>query len=291
MTNWFALLQWTAAFLCIPIYIVSPDGNEPLIAMAFVVMSIILLTGSITYMQGAKSDTIMGGLKKMVPEVCRVRREGKVVQISAERIVRGDIVEIGPGDRIPADIRIVKADQLKIDSSALTGEEESLEKSADLTHPNNPFLAKNLVFYGTLCLQGRGEGIVIQTGAKTMVGRVAALAAEGGQQKSTLRVELDRLVLILSIFSASLSLLLFLLSLFAVNYSLKESVIMLIGLLLASVPEGLLGCATISLALGANRLAEKGVLVKNLESVEALGSTSCFCLDQTGIVTDHRLTV
>ncbi len=100
----------------------QPDGNEPNLVMAFVIIFIVLLTASITYMGGAKSHTLMGGLKKMIPDVCRVRREGKVKQISSEKLARGDIVLICQGEKIPADIRIIKSDQMRVDNSALTGE-------------------------------------------------------------------------------------------------------------------------------------------------------------------------
>jgi sodium/potassium-transporting ATPase subunit alpha len=109
-------------------------------------------------------------------------------------------------------------------------------KSSECTHPDNPFLTKNLVFFGTLCLEGRGEGIVVQIGAKTIVGQIAGLAASGDQHKSPFKVELDHLILIISIISVTITLILFFVGHFAVKYSLKESLIFVIGIILASVP-------------------------------------------------------
>jgi sodium/potassium-transporting ATPase subunit alpha len=153
---------------------------------------------------------------------------------------------------------------MKVDNSALTGEVEPLLRSPECTHPDEPFETKNIAFFGTLCKEGRGRGIVINIGEKTVLGQIADLASTGGQQKSPLRVELDRFVLLITVIALVLGVAFFLLALLVVKYNALECIIFGIGILVANVPEGLLGCITISLAITAQRLANKQVLVKNL---------------------------
>ena len=180
---------------------------------------------------------------------------------------------------------------MKVDNSPLTGEVGPLLRSPECTHPEEPFETKNLAFFGTLCKEGRGKGIVINIGANTVMGQIADLAATGGTGKTPLRKELDRFVLIITVIAISLGVIFFLLALFVVKYSALQCIIFGIGILVANVPEGLLACITISLAITAKRLSEKQVLVKNLEAVETLGSTSCICSDKTGTLTQNKMTV
>ena len=291
ITNWFAIMLWVGSVLCIITYVVQPTGNLPNLVLGFVLIFVVLLTGVITFMQSAKSEALMEGFKNMLPSATKVVREGKVTQIPAEKLVRGDIVEIISGEKVPADLRIIKSSEMKVDNSPLTGEVEPLLRSPECTHPDNPFETKNLAFFGTLCKEGRGRGMVINIGSKTVMGQIADLAATGGKQRSPLRIELDRFVLIITIIALTLGVVFFLLALLVVKYPILECMIFGIGILVANVPEGLLACITISLAITASRLAEKQVLVKNLEAVETLGSTSCICSDKTGTLTQNKMTV
>jgi len=284
-------MLWIGSILCVITFIVQPTGNLPNLVLGFVLIFVVLLTGVITFMQSAKSEALMEGFKNMLPSVCKVVRDGKITQLPAEKLVRGDIVEVISGEKVPADLRIIKSIEMKVDNSALTGEVEPLLRSPECTHPENPFETKNLAFFGTLCKEGRGRGIVIQIGSKTMMGQIADLAAGGGGQKSPLRVELDRFVLIITVIALTLGIVFFLLALLVVKYPVLECMIFGIGILVANVPEGLLACITISLAITASRLAERQVLVKNLEAVETLGSTSCICSDKTGTLTQNKMTV
>lgn len=200
-------------------------------------------------------------------------------------------MDIISGEKIPADLRIISCQEMKVDNSALTGEVEPLLRSPECTHPDEPFESKNIAFFGTLCREGRGRGIVFGIGAKTIMGQIADLASTGGLQKSPLRVELDRFVLIITVIAITLGVIFFFLARFVVGYSALQCIIFGIGILVANVPEGLLACITISLAITAKKLAEKQVLVKNLEAVETLGSTSCICSDKTGTLTQNKMTV
>lgn len=291
ITNWFAIMLWVGSILCIVIYIVEPSGNLPNLYLAFVLIFVIILTGVITFAQGAKSEALMDGFKNMLPSVTKVVRDGKLTQTPAEKLVRGDVVEVISGEKVPADLRIIASTEMKVDNSALTGEVEPLLRTTECSHPDEPFESKNIAFFGTLCKEGRGRGIVIGIAEKTVMGQIADLAATGGVAKSPLRTELDRFVLIITVIAITLGVVFFFLALFVVGYSALECIIFAIGILVANVPEGLLACITISLAITAKRLAEKQVLVKNLEAVETLGSTSCICSDKTGTLTQNKMTV
>lgn len=291
ITNWFAIMLWVGSILCIVIYIIQPTGNLPNLYLAFVLMIVVILTGCITFAQGAKSEALMEGFKNMLPSNCKVLRDGKLTQIAAEKLVRGDVVEVISGEKVPADIRIISCVEMKVDNSALTGEVEPLLRSPECTHPDDPFETKNLAFFGTLCKEGRGRGIVVGIAEKTVMGQIADLAASGGNQRSPLRIELDRFVFIITIIAITLGVVFFFLALFVVGYSPLQCIVFGIGILVANVPEGLLACITISLAITAKKLADKQVLVKNLEAVETLGSTSCICSDKTGTLTQNKMTV
>lgn len=154
-------MLWVGSILCIVTYIIQPSGNVPNLYLGFILIFVILLTGSITYMQSAKSEALMEGFKNMLPSESKVLRDGKVTQISPEKLVRGDIVEVVSGEKVPADIRIIESKDLKVDNSALTGEVEPLLRTVECTHPDDPFETKNLAFFGTLCKEGRGRGIVV----------------------------------------------------------------------------------------------------------------------------------
>ncbi len=284
-------MLWVGSILCIVTYAIQPTGNLPNLYLGFILIFVILLTGAITYMQGAKSEALMEGFKNMLPSASKVIRDGKMTNIEAEKLVRGDVVEIKSGDKVPADIRIIVSNEMKVDNSALTGEVEPLLRSPECTNADEPFETKNLAFFGTLCKEGMGRGIVIGIGQNTVLGQIADLAASGGQQKSPLRVELDRFVLLITVIALVLGVVFFFLAYFVVGYNLLQCMIFGIGILVANVPEGLLGCITISLAITAQKLAERQVLVKNLEAVETLGSTSCICSDKTGTLTQNKMTV
>jgi sodium/potassium-transporting ATPase subunit alpha len=284
-------MLWIGSILSIITYILQPIGNLPNLYLAFVLIFVVILTGVITFAQGAKSEALMEGFKNMLPSVTKVLRDGKLTQIPAEKLVRGDIVEVISGEKVPADLRILSSIEMKVDNSPLTGEVEPLLRSPECTHPEEPFETKNIAFFGTLCKEGRGRGIVINIADKTVMGQIADLAATGGQQKSPLREELDRFVLIITVIAIVLGVAFFFLAKFVVGYSWLQCIIFGIGILVANVPEGLLACITISLAITAKKLADKQVLVKNLEAVETLGSTSCICSDKTGTLTQNKMTV
>ncbi|KAL1023655.1 hypothetical protein UPYG_G00044130 [Umbra pygmaea] len=200
-----------------------------------------------------------------------------------------DIVEVKGGDRIPADLRIIYSNACKVDNSSLTGESEPQFRSPEFTH-DNPLETRNIAFFSTNCVEGTARGIVINTGDHTIMGRIANLAMSLEVGQTPISIEIDHFIHIITAVAVFLGVTFLILSLI-IGYGWLSSVIFLIGIIVANVPEGLLATVTVCLTLTAKRMAKKNCLVKNLEAVETLGSTSTICSDKTGTLTQNRMTV
>lgn len=172
---------------------------------------------------------------------------------------------------------------MKVNNSSLTGESEELERNPESKH-KNIFESPNVAFFGTSCTNGYGYGIVFKTGDNTLIGQIANLAESAETQETPLHMEIDRFIRVISLIAISLGILFFALG-FIYGYNAITNLIYMIGIIVANVPEGLLVTVTLSLALTAKKMSERMVLVKNLEAVETLGSTSCICSDKTGTLT------
>ncbi|XP_017266450.1 sodium/potassium-transporting ATPase subunit alpha-2 [Kryptolebias marmoratus] len=289
----FSILLWIGAILCFLAYsIQAATEDEPVndnLYLGVVLAAVVIITGCFSYFQEAKSSRIMDSFKKMVPQQAMVIREGQKLQINAELVVLGDLVEVKGGDRIPADLRVISSSGCKVDNSSLTGESEPQTRSPELTH-ENPLETRNICFFSTNCVEGTARGIVIATGDHTVMGRIATLASELQVRQTPISIEIEYFIQIITGVAVFLGVSFFILSLI-LGYTWLEAVIFLIGIIVANVPEGLLATVTVCLTLTAKRMAKKNCLVKNLEAVETLGSTSTICSDKTGTLTQNRMTV
>uniref|UniRef100_A0AAX7T034 Sodium/potassium-transporting ATPase subunit alpha n=1 Tax=Astatotilapia calliptera TaxID=8154 RepID=A0AAX7T034_ASTCA len=289
----FSILLWIGAILCFLAYSIQvateeepPNDN---LYLGVVLAAVVIVTGCFSYFQEAKSSRIMDSFKKMVPQQAMVIREGEKMQINADLVVLGDLVEIKGGDRVPADLRVISSSGCKVDNSSLTGESEPQTRSPEFTH-QNPLETRNICFFSTNCVEGTARGIVIATGDRTVMGRIATLASELEVRRTPISIEIEHFIHIITGVAVFLGVSFFILSLI-LGYTWLEAVIFLIGIIVANVPEGLLATVTVCLTLTAKRMAKKNCLVKNLEAVETLGSTSTICSDKTGTLTQNRMTV
>ncbi|KAG8310147.1 Sodium/potassium-transporting ATPase subunit alpha-1 [Homalodisca vitripennis] len=261
----------------------------PQLYLGIVLAAVVIVTGIFSYYQESKSSRIMESFKNMVPQFATVIRQGEKLTLRAEDIVLGDVVEVKFGDRIPADIRIIESRGFKVDNSSLTGESEPQSRGVDFTH-ENPLETKNLAFFSTNAVEGTAKGVVISCGDNTVMGRIAGLASGLDTGETPIAKEIHHFIHIITGVAVFLGVSFFIIA-FALGYHWLDAVIFLIGIIVANVPEGLLATVTVCLTLTAKRMASKNCLVKNLEAVETLGSTSTICSDKTGTLTQNRMTV
>jgi len=289
----FAMLLWIGAILCFVAYSIQasayeepPDDN---LYLGVVLTAVVVVTGVFSYYQESKSAKIMESFKNLVPQYALVIRDGEKVNIKAEELTLGDIIEVKFGDRLPADMRVVEATNFKVDNSSLTGESEPQTRTPEYTN-ENPLETKNLAFFSTNAVEGTAKGIVVNIGDHSVMGRIAGLASGLESGDTPIAKEIAHFVHLITAVAVFLGVSFFIIA-FILGYHWLDAVIFLIGIIVANVPEGLLATVTVCLTLTAKRMAAKNCLVKNLEAVETLGSTSTICSDKTGTLTQNRMTV
>merc|ERR1712158_10822 len=289
----FAMLLWFGAILCFLAYGIQasayeepPDDN---LYLGIVLSAVVTVTGIFSYYQEAKSAKIMESFKNLVPQYAVVRRNGEKITVKAAELTLGDIVEVKFGDRVPADLRVLEARGFKVDNSSLTGESEPQARTPEFTH-DNPLETKNLAFFSTNAVEGTATGMVVNIGDNTVMGRIAGLASGLESDETPIAKEIAHFIHIITGVAVFLGVTFFIIA-FILGYNWLDAVIFLIGIIVANVPEGLLATVTVCLTLTAKRMASKNCLVKNLEAVETLGSTSTICSDKTGTLTQNRMTV
>jgi len=275
----FAMLLWVGAILCFVAYSIQasafeepPDDN---LYLGIVLTAVVVVTGIFSYYQESKSSKIMESFKNLVPQYALVWRDGEKVTLKAEELTPGDIIEVKFGDRVPADIRVLEARGFKVDNSSLTGESEPQARGPEKTH-DNPLETKNLAFFSTNAVEGTAKGMVVNIGDNTVMGRIAGLASGLDTGETPIAKEIAHFIHLITGVAVFLGVTFFIIA-FILGYHWLDAVIFLIGIIVANVPEGLLATVTVCLTLTAKRMASKNCLVKNLEAVETLGSTSTIC--------------
>mmetsp|Transcript_53656 Transcript_53656/g.122398 ORF Transcript_53656/g.122398 Transcript_53656/m.122398 type:complete len:1193 (+) Transcript_53656:132-3710(+) len=288
-TGFFSLLLWAASILCFVSYGLDNSGVDNLY-LGIVLAVVVFLTGVFSYYQEASSAAVMAGFKNMIPPQVSAIRDGTKMVIDAKSLVPGDVVLCLTGEKMPADVRICDFTNFKCDQSSLTGEPDAIKKMAqNKDESGKPMEATNLAFFGTMVAEGEAKGFVILTGDDTVMGHIAALATGTEADDTPIAKEIHHFIILISALAIILGVTFFIVSL--TIYDVVKSLVFGIGIIVANVPEGLLATVTVSLTLTAKRLAVKKVLVKQLESVETLGSTTCICSDKTGTLTQNRMTV
>ncbi|VDM91543.1 unnamed protein product [Onchocerca ochengi] len=289
----FNFLLWLGSIASITSYIIERQQNVDAkldnLYMGIVLAAVVVITGLFAYYQEYKSSKIMESFAKLAPPNTTVLRGGQIKKIDATLIVPGDIVHINAGDRIPADIRIITSFGFKVDCSSLTGESEPQVRTPEFTHVN-PLETSNLVLFGTGAVEGKCKGIVILTGDKTVMGRIAFLTSRVESGKTPIAREIDHFIRIIGIVATTIGISFFIIGLIY-GYTFVEALVFLIGIIVANVPEGIMATMTVCLTLTAVKMKRKNCLVKKLEGVETLGSTSTICSDKTGTLTQNRMTV
>ena len=268
---------------------------------AVIIIVVVLMNAFVGIIQEGKAQKALDSLKKLTSPHAIVIREGKEQQVPASSLVPGDIVCLDAGCQVPADMRLVSANNLKVEESALTGESLPIEKNAGFlpkermqssrkTAPIPLGDRKNMAYMSTIVTNGRGTGIVTSTGMNTEIGRIAALINDSQEEITPLQKRLGDLGKVLSILSLGLCAALFLIAVLQ-HRDMAEMLITAISLAVAAVPEGLPAVVTICLALSVTRMVKVHTIVRRLPSVETLGAVSVVCSDKTGTLTQNRMTV
>ncbi|MBU1030028.1 MAG: HAD-IC family P-type ATPase [Nanoarchaeota archaeon] len=285
--NFFALLLIAGSLIAFfAEYILPGEGN---LYIGIALAGVVVLNAIFTFVQEYQSEKIMESFKKMLPQKASVIRDGKIQEIEANEIVPGDIIFLNEGEKVPADARLIEQNSLKVDNSSITGESEPQLRKLECTH-KNILESRNMVFSGTLVQSGNGKALVYGTGINTQIGDIVKLTKETEGSETPLRKELNHFIKVISTIAIILSLVFFITSFFIGN-TLIRSIIFAIGIIVANVPEGLLPTVTLCLSIASKRMAKKNALIKNLESVETLGSTTVICTDKTGTITQNKMTV
>ncbi|XP_076670868.1 sodium/potassium-transporting ATPase subunit alpha-4 isoform X2 [Andrena cerasifolii] len=292
MFHGFATLMWVCSALCFILYGISmlaEDTGGGIEWVGLIITCTCLISGVFAYVQESKNLKVMGSFTQMVPTFATVIRNGIKTRIATEALVPGDLVQIKFGDKIPADIRIIASNGLRVENSSITGENEPVARTNYPTD-DNPLESANVAFFSSFAVDGEGIGIVLATGDGTMIGRLAGLTSQLVKSETPIAKEIRHFVQIIIIVSILCGMLFFGLSL-ALDPNILRAVTYLIGIMIANVPQVLLITVTTSLTLTAQKMANKNCLVKNLEAVETLGSTSTICSDKTGTLTQNRMSV
>ena len=258
---------------------------------AIIILIIIVINAVIGVFQEAKAETALDALEKMSAPDCKVMRDGEVQIIPARELVTGDIVIIGTGDSVPADLRLTEAVNLKIQEAALTGESVPVDKSVVQIGKEVTIGDRfNMAYASTSVTYGHGRGIVTATGERTEVGKIASMIESVGEVKTPMQQRLDQLGKFLAIAALVICAIIFIIGVIYGN-PIMDMFMTAVSLAAAAIPEGLPAVSTIVLAMGVQRLAKRNAIVRNLPSVETLGSTTVICSDKTGTLTQNRMTV
>ena len=258
LVGFFSLLLWAGSFLCFVAYgIDSTDPSNLYLGVALA--AVVIVTACFSFYQESKSAAIMAGFKNMIPPETIVIRGGREMSVESYLIVPGDLVKLKAGARIPADVRIIEANNgLKVDNSSLTGESEPLTRSIECTSQKSPLETKNLAFFGTTCADGTGKGIVINTGDRTVIGAIAKLTNTTVEEQTTLGREINRFIKMISVVAICFGLGFFFIGV-GFGYSMVTNMVDAIGIIVANVPKGLIATVTVSLSITAKKMADKNV--------------------------------
>ena len=262
------------------------------ISDAVIITVVILVNAAVGVIQEGKAQKALDSLKKLTSPHAVVRRDGKIMEIPAAELVVGDIVVLEAGAQVPADLRLLKTWNLKVEESALTGESLPVEKNAEFLAGRTLQIGerKNEAFMSTLVTCGRGEGVVIATGMKTEIGKIASIIKAVPREYTPLQKKLAELGKLLSVVSVLLCVLLFGIAVLQ-HRNIPEMLITAISLAVAAVPEGLPAVVTIVLAMSVSKMVRVNTIVRKLPSVETLGAVNVVCSDKTGTLTKNRMTV
>ena len=270
LTHFFALMLWAAAGL-------AWFAQLPQLSIA--ITAVIIINAVFAFIQEERADRAADRLRTLLPADVTVVRDGRPITVAARDVVLGDLLMLTAGDRIPADATTTRSSQMRVDTSTLTGESRPRRVDVD-----------GELFAGTFVVEGDGEATVTATGAATRLAAISTMTAQTPHPITPLTVELRRVVRIIAMIALGVGAIFFAVT-WLLGNAWSQALVFAVGVTVALVPEALLPTVTLTLAWGAERMAKRNVLVRDLEAVETLGSTTFICTDKTGTLTVNQMTV
>lgn len=257
-----------------------------------VIVIVAIVNACIGYFQENKAEKALEDIKKMLSHTAQVIRDGKRIEIGASHLAVGDLVMLHPGDKVPADLRLIKSDNLRIEESALTGEAVPSQKNIDKISSDTPLGDRNnMAFSTTTVSAGTGLGIVVATGQNTEIGKISRMMSEVKLVTTPLLRQTAKFGKTVSFIIIVIAILVFIFGYFYRHYPTGELLMSVIGLAIAAIPEGLPAILSIILAIGVQNMAKRKAIIRTLPSVETLGSVAVICSDKTGTLTKNEMTV
>lgn len=272
--------------------VVSKMQGENDYVDSIIIIGIVVFNALMGVIQEAKAEKSIEALKQMTPQIAKVIRNGKKIEINAEDLVKGDIIELEAGNYVPADCRILESHNLKIEESSLTGETEPSLKDADIICKKDIPLGdmKNMAFMASITVNGHGKAVVTDTGMNTKVGQIANMIIEDEAPETPLQKKLGEVGKILGLACLAICIIIFVMGLIK-HIEPVEMFMTSVGLAVAAIPEGLPAIVTIMLSIGVTKMSKKNSIIRKLPAVETLGSSSVICSDKTGTLTQNKMKV
>ena len=261
-------------------------------ADAGVVMAVVLVNATIGYIQEGRAEKALEAIRGMIDPHASVIRDGRRAVIAADDIVPGDLVLLEPGDRVPADLRLIRARILRVDEAALTGESVPVDKTVAPVDMEAALGDRtSMAFSGTFVASGTGAGVAVATGMHSQLGRISTMVGSVETLTTPLIKQMNQLARKLTVIILVVSAAVFAFAIFVDGYHWQEAFMVMVGLAVAAIPEGLPAVMTITLAIGVQRMAARNAIIRRLPAVETLGSVSVICSDKTGTLTRNEMTV
>ena len=259
---------------------------------SIIIIAIVIFNAIMGLIQEEKAEKSLEALKKMSAPNAKVRRNGKIREIEASKVVPGDIVMLEAGNYVPADCRLIDSYNLQIEESSLTGETLPTSKQADIILNANTAMGdlKNMAFATTIVVNGHAEAVVVETGMNTKVGQIAGMIIENESPETPLQKKLGEVGKTLAITCMIICGLIFLIGIWK-QIPITEMFMTSVGLAVAAIPEGLPAIVTIMLSIGVTKMAKKNSIIRKLPAVETLGCSSVICSDKTGTLPQNKMTV
>lgn len=258
---------------------------------AWIILAIVMVSTIVGFLQEYKANNALSQLKQLIKYKAKVIRDKKEIIVAQENLVPGDIILLSPGDKVPADARILEAENLELIEASLTGESMPIEKNDKTIDENTPMAdRKNMVYLGTIISRGKGKAIVTATGTQTEIGHIASLVHETEESITPLQKQMLSFGKLIGIGLIVINVIIFTLGILA-GRPLFDMFLTSVAMVVAAVPEGLLPAMTVILAIGMQRLAKQKGLVRKMIATETLGSISVICSDKTGTLTQGEMRV